>query len=50
MKHIVLITDCSDVASEQIKGRLSKLLGEKDIDYKLYNAFTLPFQMTFSPP
>ena len=46
MKHIVLITDCKDVASEQIKGRLSKLLGEKDIDYKVYNAFTPPFQIT----
>ncbi|MDP2628583.1 MAG: SAM-dependent chlorinase/fluorinase [Nanoarchaeota archaeon] len=46
MKHIVLITDCIDVASEQIKARLSKLLGEKNIDYKIYNAFTPPFQIT----
>lgn len=46
MKHIVLIMDCKDIASEQIKGRLSKLLEEKDIDYKIYNAFTPPFQIT----
>lgn len=46
MKHVVLITDCTDIASEQIKGRLSKLLNEKNIDYKIYSAFTPPFQIT----
>ena len=46
MKHIVLITDCIDVATEQVKARISKILNEKNLDYNLYYAFTPPFQIT----
>lgn len=46
MKHIVLITDCVDAASEQINARIAKILGEKNLDYRLYRAFTQPFQIT----
>ncbi len=46
MKHIILITDCIGISSEQIKARLSRLLGRKNIDYKLYYAFTPSFQIT----
>ena len=46
MKHIILITDCVGVATEQVKARISKILGENNLDYKLYCAFTTPFQIT----
>jgi len=46
MKHIVLITDCVDIASEQIRTRISKILGENNLDCKIYKLFTEPFQIT----
>lgn len=46
MKHIVLITDCIDIASEQINARISKILGENNLDCKIYKVFTDPFQIT----
>lgn len=46
MKNIVLITDCTDVATEQIKARIARILKEKNIDFKIYLAFTPPFQIT----
>ena len=45
IKHIVLITDCCDVAAEQIKARIIRMLGYYNLDVKIYNAFTPPFQI-----
>lgn len=45
MKHVVLITDCCDVAAEQIKARIIKILGSYNFDVKIYYAFTPPFQI-----
>lgn len=45
VKNIVLITDCTDIAVEQIKARFTKMLKENKLDCRFFNAFTSPFQI-----
>jgi len=45
MKNVVLITDCTDVAAEQVKARLNKILSEKNIGLRIHFVFTPPFEI-----
>lgn len=44
-KNIVIVTDCKDIAIEQVKGRLVKFLSNDKININFFHVFVPPFQV-----